>query len=144
MKKFLKIFIIFAVFGVIGLAVYFIKKRKQDEKDRDILNGMTSDEFLDSIRPAWKNKFISAQVSWLKDQPEYTINTIQMEQKINYDEAKKFRDETTLGSATASWNELKPNPNDFDWARIYWLPTEIDNMGLNINHERVKELISKI
>jgi len=148
MKKVVKIFIILAVFGVIGAIFLVLKKKKQDAKDREILNGMTGKEFLERIRPAWKNKFISSQISWLKNQPEYSKSYI-VENNPDFTSVmdanlQKYIDETTRGSAEGSWSQLKPNPMDFDWSRLYWLPQEIDKMGLNINHERVQELIRKI
>ena len=156
MKKFIKILVVFAIFGVIGLAVMAVRKKKKESKDREILNGMTGSEFLDRIRPAWESKFKTAQESWLRDQPEYdrSFNGSFQEYKYNIggdpvpqksqSQIDAEIDKLVKGSAEGSWNELSPNPNDYDWARLYWLPTEIDRMGLNINHDRVRELIAKI
>lgn len=148
MKNILKIVLVVGILGVTGIVILLVRKQIQNKKDREILNGMTESEFLKSIRPAWENKFISSQISWLKKQPDYSYDSIvSINPEFNSvmdPEYKAFVQNRAEGSARGSWETLNPNPLDYDWSRIYWLPTEIDKMGLNINHDRVQELIKKI
>lgn len=158
MKLWIKILIGVAILAVIITAIYIYKKRKQAKEDLKILNGLTADEFLRIMTKKWKDKFYEGQMNYLTDvnvHPQFEINPYGDNEQNEWQE---FKD----GEPVYNSKELEeimareipkivdniwstnPNPLDYDWARYYWLPSAVDNLGINYNNPRVKELIKKL
>ena len=171
MKKVIKIILIIVVAGLIGLAVYLYAKKKQDAKDRESLNGMTRGEFFDRIRPDWETKFRQGMTDYLDSMPLTIYNpdtdtswssgvastnvpTVVSGMNVTSDNWKSKIYQSAIDNGTSYEVERNNtidyliskgvNPMKYDWAYTYWLPTAIDNMGINYNDELVQKLIYKI
>lgn len=149
--------------AVIAIVVYFVGKKTQNKKDRENLEGMTREEFFDMVRPAWEEKWragmqdylseVNYSVTWeSKKYPKpdggyfapISLATNWQAQLYNKSilEGRPLQE---IIDETIDWAwEEGQEPMKIDWAREYWLPTFIDNLGLNYNNELIQKLIYKI
>ena len=138
MKRVLIIIGILILIAGISFGVWKYYRNKRDENDRKHLNGMTRKEFLEAMRARWEPKYKSAINDWIRNNPTYMV-TITDEA----DKAGRTVEEQINLQVAGHWNE-NPNPTTFDWAVTYWLPVEVDKLGIDYNDALVQQLIREI
>ncbi len=146
MKKVVLILIVILIVAGSVYGFYYVTKRKEKvAEEKEVFKGMTGKEFVKQFLPVWKAKYFDAMYAYLRDVEAKRFST-------HYDgviDGKSLTDrkaelEAYVKKETQrAWDE-GVNPLDFEWSRKYWLPSTIDDMGLNYNDEIVQEYIKQI
>lgn len=170
--KFIVIALTVSVF--VALIWWFVRKRKQEAYERANLNGMTAKEFFEHVRPEWEKTYKQWTKGYIDDMPlgftdennayhsyqagdpvptigevknkNWSVYTNNWKSAVFQQAMDKGTSYNTERDATVeySWDNNEPNPMGHDHARLYWLPTVIDNLNLDWNNELVQKLLYEI
>ncbi len=143
----MKVFVGILAVLLAGMITYFViiksRAKKIIESEKKLLNGLTIEEFLSSIRKDWKNKFVEAQIAYINS-PEAKIWYDAIQAEVNKQGNKQTMDQAIRDQALFTFQDEKHSPKNSEWGRSWIFGTLVKKYKLDPYNLEIKKITDNI